>query len=68
MSYFVEDLVESIKTRSLAPIAQTTFDDAKLIEMANEVLTVKLAVETVELFAVILAQVDVATNSLGRAG
>lgn len=47
MSYFVEDLVESIKTRSLAPIAQTTFDDAKLIEMANEELQLKLVSDLV---------------------
>lgn len=42
MSYLVEDLVESIKTRSLAPIAQSTFDDNKLILMADEEMQLKL--------------------------
>lgn len=47
MSYLVEDLVESIKTRSLAPISQTTFDDDKLILMANEELQLKLVSDLV---------------------
>lgn len=42
MSYFVEDLLESIKNRSMAPIAQSTFDDEKLLALADEELQLKL--------------------------
>lgn len=42
MGYLVEDLLESIKSRSLAPISQSTFDDDKLIEMATEELKLNL--------------------------
>lgn len=43
MSYFVEDLLESIKLRSMAPIAQSTFDDDKLLSLANEENQLKLS-------------------------
>jgi hypothetical protein len=42
MAYFVEDLLESIKSRSLAPISQSTFTDAKLVSMADEELQLKM--------------------------
>jgi|GEM_PF-3079655 len=38
MSYFVEDLLESIKNKSFAPISQNTLDDNDLITMADEEL------------------------------
>jgi len=47
MSYFVEDLLESIKSRSLAPISQSTFDDAKLITMATEEMKLGLVSDLV---------------------
>lgn len=43
MSYFTEDLLESIKFRSMAPIGQSTFDDSALLSLAYEELELKLA-------------------------
>lgn len=42
MFFFTEDLLNSIKLRTLAPISQTTFQDADLILLANEELQLKL--------------------------
>jgi hypothetical protein len=47
MSYFVEALLESIKSRSLAPISQSTFDDAKLIVMATEEMKLGLVADLI---------------------
>lgn len=49
MSYFVEDLLESIKKRSLAPIAQSTFSDANLISLATEVMQGEVVPELMKL-------------------
>lgn len=38
MGVLVEDLLESIKLRSLAPISQSTFEDSGLLLLANEEL------------------------------
>lgn len=38
VDFLVEDLLESAKDRSFAPISQTTFQDADLIRIANEEL------------------------------
>jgi hypothetical protein len=42
MQYNTEDLLSSIKLRSLVPISQATFQDADLIMLANEELQLKL--------------------------
>ena len=42
MFFFTEDLLNSAKLRTLAPISQTTFQDADLILLANEELQLKL--------------------------
>lgn len=47
MGYFVEDLVESVKRRSFAPISQSTFDDSGLIALANEELDLGLVADLV---------------------
>lgn len=36
LDFLVEDLIESAKDRSFAPISQTTFQDADLLRIANE--------------------------------
>ncbi len=36
MSFLVEDLIESVKDRSFAPISQTTFEDADILRILNE--------------------------------
>jgi len=47
MSYFVEDLLEKIKSRSFAPISQSTFQDQNLIDIANEELDLNLVANLV---------------------
>ncbi len=42
MSYLVEDLIESVKDRSFAPISQTTFQDADILRILNEELSLAL--------------------------
>lgn len=42
MNYFVDDLINSIKLRSMAPISQKTFDDDKILSISNEELQTKL--------------------------
>lgn len=45
MSFLVEDLIESVKDRSFAPISQNTFEDAGLLRILNEELKLKLAAD-----------------------
>lgn len=47
MPYFVEDLLEAIKSRSLAPISQSTFDDDKLTTMATDEMKLGLVSDIV---------------------
>lgn len=42
MSILVEDLIESVKSRSFVPISQATFQDSDIIRILNEELTLKL--------------------------
>lgn len=42
MSYLVEDLIESVKDRSFAPISQTTFQDADILRILNEELSLSI--------------------------
>lgn len=42
MIFFTEDILESIKVRTMAPISQSTFQDTGLIVIANEELQLKL--------------------------
>jgi molybdopterin converting factor small subunit len=42
MSYFVEDLLNSIKLRSFAPISQSTLEDDDIIALAQEEMSLKL--------------------------
>jgi len=42
MSFLVEDLIESVKDRSFAPISQTTFEDADILRILNEELSLGL--------------------------
>ncbi|MBA3754991.1 MAG: hypothetical protein H0X02_01610 [Nitrosomonas sp.] len=42
MSFFVEDLLNSIKLRSFAPISQSTLDDDDLVSLAQEELSLQL--------------------------
>lgn len=47
MAYLVENLLESIKQRSFAPISQSTFQDSNLISLANEELDLNLVADLV---------------------
>lgn len=49
MGFLVEDLLESIKNRSFAPISQSTFSDERLILLANEELSLNLAADLVSI-------------------
>jgi hypothetical protein len=42
MSIFVEDLLESAKDRTFAPVSQTTFQDSQLITIANDEMSLRL--------------------------
>jgi hypothetical protein len=42
MQYLTEDLLTSIKLRAMVPTSQSTFQDADLIQIANEELQLKL--------------------------
>jgi hypothetical protein len=48
MSYFVEDLLSSIKFRSAAPISQNTFDDTAILGIAYEELELKLSSDLIK--------------------
>lgn len=45
MLYLTEDLLTSVKLRSMVPISQSTFQDADLIQLANEELQLKLVAD-----------------------
>jgi hypothetical protein len=45
MAYLVEDLIESVKDRSFAPISQTTFTDVSILRLLNEELSLKLVAD-----------------------
>lgn len=49
MSFLVEDLVESVKRRSFAPISQATFQDADLIDVLNEEISSTVVPELIKL-------------------
>jgi len=42
MSFLAEDLIESVKDRSFAPISQNTFQDADILRILNEELALRL--------------------------
>lgn len=42
MAFLVEDLIESVKDRSFAPISQSTFQDADILRILNEELSLGL--------------------------
>lgn len=42
MSFLAEDLIESVKSRSFAPISQTTFQDADILRILNEEMSLGL--------------------------
>lgn len=48
MAYFTEDLIVSIKNRSLAPISQNTFSDSDLLLLAYEEMELKLLSDLVK--------------------
>jgi hypothetical protein len=45
LSFLVEDLLESVKSRSFVPISQTTFQDVDLLRILNEEMTLKLVAD-----------------------
>lgn len=45
MSYLIENIIESVKSRSFAPISQTTFQDADIIAILDEELKLKLVAD-----------------------
>lgn len=45
MAFLVEDLIESVKDRSFAPISQSTFQDADILRILNEELSLKLVAD-----------------------
>jgi hypothetical protein len=47
MGFLIEDLLESIKLRSFAPISQATLDDDDLISLSNEELSLNLTSDLV---------------------
>jgi len=47
MSFFTEDLLASIKLRSLAPISQSTFSDSDLLSLASEEMRLRLTADLV---------------------
>lgn len=49
MSYFTEDLIASIKNRSLAPISQATFTESDLLALASEELRTKLVSDLIKI-------------------
>lgn len=42
MGFLAEDLIESVKDRSFAPISQTTFQDPDILRILNEELSLKM--------------------------
>jgi hypothetical protein len=42
LRFLTEDLVDSVKRRSLVPVSQTTFEDSDIISLANEELAITL--------------------------
>jgi hypothetical protein len=42
LRFLTEDLVDSVKRRSLVPVSQTTFQDSDIISLANEELAITL--------------------------
>lgn len=48
MAFTVDDLINSIKLRSFAPISQSTFQDADLLSLANEELGIKLVSDLIQ--------------------
>lgn len=49
MSYFTEDLISSIKNRSLAPISQATFTETDFLALATDELRTKLASDLIKI-------------------
>lgn len=47
MAYLIEDLITSVKDRSFVPISQTTFQDADILRILNEELSLKLTADLV---------------------
>lgn len=47
MSFFTEDLLTSIKLRSLAPISQSTFSDTNLLSLASEEMRLGLVADLI---------------------
>ncbi len=45
MSFLIEDILESVKSRSFVPISQTTFQDADLLLILDEELKLKLVAD-----------------------
>lgn len=45
MSFLVEDLIDSVKDRSFAPISQATFQEADIIRILNEEMKLKVVAD-----------------------
>lgn len=45
MSFLIEDILESVKSRSFVPISQTTFQDADLVTILDEELKLKVVAD-----------------------
>jgi hypothetical protein len=45
VSFLVEDLIESVKDRSFAPISQSTFQDADILRILNDELNLKVVAD-----------------------
>lgn len=47
MSFLIEDIIESVKDRSFAPISQSTFQDADILRILDEELKLKLTADLI---------------------
>lgn len=45
MSFLIEDIIESVKDRSFAPISQSTFEDASILRILNEEQKLKIVAD-----------------------
>lgn len=48
LRFLTEDLVTSVKRRSLIPVSQTTFEDADIISLANEEMSITITPDIIQ--------------------
>lgn len=48
MSFLIEDIIESVKDRTFAPISQSTWEDADILRVLNEEFKLKLTADIID--------------------